>query len=74
MYLDTINSMNEINKLEDAYQDAIKDNDGNIAAQKSLNNMMREQLAYLKDKDKLTQYDVDRANALLQIEIKRLAL
>ena len=35
---------------------------------------MNEQLKYLKDKDKLTQYDVDRANALLQIEIKRLAL
>jgi len=35
---------------------------------------MNEQLGYLRDKDKLTQYDVDRANALLQIEIKRLAL
>jgi hypothetical protein len=35
---------------------------------------MEQQLAYLKDKDKLTQYDVDRANTLLQIEIKRLAL
>jgi len=35
---------------------------------------MQQQLAYLKDKEKLTQYDVDRANALLQIEIKRLAL
>jgi len=35
---------------------------------------MNEQLKYLKDKDKLTQYDVDRANALLQIEVKRLAL
>ena len=74
LYLDTVNSMYEIEKLENAYQDAIKDNEGNLNAQKSLTGLMKEQLAYLKDKDKLTQYDVDRANALLQIEIKRLAL
>jgi len=74
MYLDQVNSMYEIDKLENAYRDAIKDNDGNLKAQKSLNNMMNEQLKFLRDKDKLTQYDVDRANALLQIEIKRLAL
>ena len=73
-YLDKVNSMYEIDKLENAYKDAIDDNDGNIKAQQSLNNLMNEQLKYLKDKDKLTQYDVDRANALLQIEIKRLAL
>jgi len=66
--------MYEIDKLENAYRDAIDDNDGNLKAQQSLNNLMNEQLKYLKDKDKLTQYDVDRANALLQIEIKRLAL
>jgi len=35
---------------------------------------MKEQLDYLKGKDKLTKYEVDRANALLQIEIQRLAL
>lgn len=74
MYLDKVNSMYEIDKLESAYRDAIKDNDGNLAAQKSLNDMMNEQLKMLKDKEKLTQYDVDRANALLQIEVKRLAL
>lgn len=73
-YLDKVNSMYEIDKLENAYRDAIDDNDGNLKAQQSLNNLMNEQLKYLKDKDKLTQYDVDRANALLQIEIKRLAL
>ena len=73
-YLDKVNSMYQIDKLENAYRDAIDDNDGNLKAQQSLNNLMNEQLKYLKDKDKLTQYDVDRANALLQIEIKRLAL
>jgi hypothetical protein len=74
MYLDKINSAYEIDKLANAYQDAIKDNDGDIAAQQALNDLMEQQLAYLKDKDKLTQYDVDRANTLLQIEMKRLAL
>ena len=74
MYLDKINSMYEIDKLENAYQDLLKDNEGNLAAQRSIKDMMKEQIAYLKDKDKLTQYDVDRANALLQIEVKRLAL
>ena len=73
-FLDKINSAYEIDKLRNAFQDAIDDNDGNIAAQKSLNGLMEQQLAYLKDKEKLTQYDVDRANTLLQIEIKRLAL
>jgi hypothetical protein len=67
MYLDKVNSMYEIDKLENAYKDAIDDNEGNLKAQQSLNNLMNEQLKYLKDKDKLTKYDVDRANALLQI-------
>ena len=73
-YLDKINSAYEIEKLQNAFDDAIDDNEGNIAAQQSLNNLMEQQLAYLKDKEKLTQYDVDRANTLLQIEMKRLAL
>ena len=73
-YLDKINSAYEIEKLQNAFDDAIDDNEDNIAAQQSLNNLMEQQLAYLKDKEKLTQYDVDRANTLLQIEMKRLAL
>ena len=74
MFLDKINSAYQIEKLQNAFEDAIEDNEGDIAAQQALNNLMEQQLAYLKDKDKLTQYDVDRANTLLQIEIKRLAL
>ena len=74
MFLDKINSAYQIEKLQNAFEDAIGDNEGDITAQQALNNLMEQQLAYLKDKDKLTQYDVDRANTLLQIEIKRLAL
>jgi len=36
--------------------------------------MMQEQLKFLKDKEKISQYDIDRANTLLDIEVKRLAL
>lgn len=73
-YFDKINAAYEIDKLENAFNDAINDNDGNLAAQQSLNDLMEQQLAYLRDKQRLTQYDVDRANTLLQIEMKRLAL
>ena len=73
-YLDKINSAYEMEKLNNAFEDAIRENEGNIAAQQSLNDLMQQQLGYLRDKEKLTQYDVDRANTLLQIEIKRLAL
>ena len=73
-FLDKINSMYEIQKLQNAFQDALKDNQDNLAAQKSINNLMTQQLKMLKDKDRLTKYDVDRANLLLQIELKRLAL
>lgn len=73
-YLDTVNSMYEIQKLQDAFQNALEDSEGNLKAQKSLTNLMNQQLKMLRDKDKLTKYDVDRANLLLQIEIKRLAL
>lgn len=73
-YFDKINAAYEIDKLENAFNDAIDDNDGNLAAQQSLNDLMEQQLAYLRDKERLTQYDVDRANTLLQIEMKRLAL
>lgn len=74
MYLDKVDSLYEIEKLRDKYQQAINDYDGNLSAQKSLRDLMEEQLKFLQDKDKLTQYDVDRANALLQIELKRFAL
>lgn len=74
MFLDKINSAYQIEKLQNAFDDAIRDNEGDLNAQQSLNDLMEQQLAYLRDKEKLTQYDVDRANTLLQIEMKHLAL
>lgn len=49
-YFDKINAAYEIDKLENAFNDAINDNDGDIAAQQSLNDLMEQQLAYLRDK------------------------
>ena len=72
-YLDTINSAFAIRELEGKYLDAL-DNTDSISAQRQLNDMMNEQLNMLRAKDKLTQYDVDRANALYEIELKKIAL
>lgn len=74
MYLDNVNAIYQTDKLENAFKQAIKDNSGNLKIQKQLNEAMQTQLSYLRDKEKLTQYDIDRANKLLDIEVKRAAL
>lgn len=72
-YLDSINAMYGIQKLENKYLNAL-DNTDSLAAQQKLNDLMNEQLAQLREKDKLTQYDVDRANMLYEIALKEIAL
>lgn len=73
MYLDEVNSAYEIEKLSREYNKAIDATDS-LSAQRKLNELMEQQLRGLREKDKLTQYEVDRANALLDIELKRIAL
>lgn len=72
-YLDTVNSMYAIQDLENKYLEALDATDS-IGAQQKLNDLMNEQLAALREKDKLTQYDVDRANMLYDIALKEIAL
>ena len=72
-YLDTINSAFAIQDLDTKFKDAINGTDS-IKGQQRLKKLMDEQLENLKTKDKLTQYDVDRAEKLLQIEQARIAL
>jgi hypothetical protein len=72
-YLDTINSAFAIQDTERKYQKAI-DQTQSIKGQRALNKLMEEQLGFLKQKDKLTQYDVDRAEKMLQLEQARIAL
>ena len=72
-YLDTINSMYGIQQLENKYLDAIDQTDS-ISAQRKLNDLMKEEVAALEKKDKLTQYDIDRANMKYEIALKQIAL
>lgn len=72
-YLDTINSMYAIQQLQKKYQDAIDDTD-NVSQQRKLNQLMNEEIKALEEKDKLTQYDVDRAELKYQIALKQIAL
>ena len=71
-YLDSIDKAYETQKLSRKLQ---QDMDGaSLAAQKKLAKFRDEELEKLKEKDKLTQYDVDRANKLYEIELKKIAL
>ena len=72
-YLDTINGAYEIRKLEHRFADAANA-DATIAGQTKINQLRDQELKKLREKDKLTKYDVDRANLLLDIAIKELAL
>lgn len=72
-YLDKINSMFAIDELQDKYTDAINNTD-NLEIQERLAKVMNEQVAALEEKGKLTEYDVERANLLYEIELKKIAL
>lgn len=73
-YLDGINSIYQITSLQNKFMDAINNAEGNVTAQERIKKLMDEQLADLKSRDKLTKYDVERAEKLLDIEIARQAL
>lgn len=72
-YLDGVNRMYSIQSLENKIRESINSTDS-LSAQRKLNKLMDEELKKLREKDKLTQYDVDRANQLYEIELKRIAL
>jgi hypothetical protein len=72
-YLDTINSAFAIQETERKYQKAIDENK-NIKNQQTLKKLMDDQLGILRNKEKVSQYDVDRAEKLLQVEQARMAL
>lgn len=72
-YLDTINAMYSIQSLENKYLDAL-DNTDNISAQRKLKAIMEDEIGYLKEQDKLSQYDLDRAELKYQIALKQMEL
>lgn len=72
-YLDTVNGAYAIEKLSKDMQDKINATD-DIKAQQRLSELKDQEIKNLREKDKLTQYDIDRANALYDIEVKKIAL
>ncbi len=72
-YLDTVNSTYEVQALESKYIKAM-DSTSNLSAQKKINKAMEEELKALREKDKLSQYDIDRANKKYELTMKQIAL
>lgn len=72
-YLDTINAAFAIQDLQRKYNKAINETQS-IRNQQTLKKLMDEQLDNLREKEKISQYDVDRAEKMLQIEQARIAL
>ena len=72
-FLDTVNSAFGLQDLEYTFNIAINDT-ADLKNQKALAKLRDQELKFLKDKDKLTQYDLDRAKKRLEIEQARIAL
>ena len=72
-YLDAVNAAYNIEETKSKYLDAINSADDEKVQQR-INDLMDEQLKKLKEKDKLTKYDVERSQKLLDLELKRIAL
>jgi TP901 family phage tail tape measure protein len=73
-YFDTINRSYEIQKVANSFDDALESTKDNISAQRKLNQLKEKELSILEQRGKLTQYDIDRANAQLELELKRIEL
>lgn len=71
-YLDTINAIYGVQSIANKYTESI--NDQSIAAQQKLSKIMESELEMLRSKDKLSQYDLDRADLRYQIALKQIAL
>ena len=73
-FLDTVNSVMGTREVERLYKQASDDLSQNPKQQQKINKLMNQQLKILKEKNKLTEYDIERAKALLQVEQARIAL
>lgn len=72
-YLDDVNAAYETQKLQGKYLEML-DNTDDLHIQQMITEQMKQQLGYLRDKEKLSEYDVAYANAQLEILQKRIAL
>ena len=72
-YLDSVNSAYEITKLESKVRKGTNEAKS-VTAQNQITKAMKEQLDILKKKDKISQYEVDRANKVYELTLKQIAL
>ena len=72
-YLDSVESEFAKQNLSYAFKEAIEKNK-NIGSQKKINDLLQRELDALKEKDKLTQVDFDRAQARLSVLQAQIAL
>lgn len=73
LYLDELNRAWETEKLQNKYLELINNNT-DPTIQKQITDQMNQQLEYLRDKTNLSKYDVEYANAQLEILQKTIAL
>lgn len=73
-FLDAVNRTYGVGQIERLYQSGVDSLTDSPKLQQRMNKLMNEQLTLLNEKDKLTQYDLDRAKALYDIEMKRYEL
>lgn len=72
-FLDEINALYGIEDIARKYQNSI-DNTDNLTTQKKLKEVMEEELEALREKDKLTEYDIERAEKKYDLTLKQIAL
>lgn len=72
-YLDSINAIYSVQQLQNKYLESINSYDS-VGAQSKLNELMEQEISYLQEQDKLSQYDIDRAELKYQIALKQIAL
>lgn len=62
-----------IQQLQDKYLQSIDSSD-NVKYQQRLNKLMEDEMKALREKDKISQHDLDRANKRYEIALKQIAL
>ena len=72
-YLDNVNGIYKTQELANKYLDAI-DNTSSVKMQQRLKDIMDDELTNLRQRDKLSEYDLKRAELRYQIAIKQIAL
>lgn len=72
-YLDDVNAAYNIQKLQGKYLELLDGTD-DLLIQQQITNQMNQQLQYLREKNNLSQYNVDYANAQLEILQRTIAL